>query len=210
VKKFLVVAALALLPLPAAAQSRIAVGVGPGVTQSDHLSGGAKHLQASAHLLQVMDGLSLRGEALLQQGTISGSPFSCVQARQQYCTGRSDQNRLLGAGLYSRVDLASGGRVTAYVTPIGLGVYHRRTRSSEWEGPTNLCMEGTAIISCPGNPEWTQFTETASKLSLGWNTGGGVEVAVGAGRVFAEVRAHQLLEGEGMAGALPLTIGVSF
>lgn len=209
-KKFLVVAALALLPLPAVAQSRIAVGVGPGVTQSDDLSGGAKHLQASAHLLEVMDGISLRGEALVQQGTVSGSPFSCVQARQQYCTGRSDDNRLLGAGVYSRVDLTSGGRVTAYLTPIGLGVYHRRTRSSEWEGPTNLCTEGTAIVSCPSNPEWTQFTATSSVLSLGWNTGGGVEVDVGAGRVFAEVRVHQLLEGEGMAGALPFTIGVSF
>jgi len=210
VKKFLVAAALALLPLPAAAQSRIAVGVGPGVTQSDDLSGGARHLQASAHLLQVMDRLSLRAEALVQQGTVSGSPFSCVQARQQYCTGRSDENRLLGAGVYSRVDLTSSGRVTAYVTPVGLGVYHRRTRSSEWEGPTNICINSQTIVSCPDNPEWTKFTATASKLSLGWNTGGGVEVAVGAGRVFAELRAHQLLEGEGMAGALPFTVGVSF
>jgi hypothetical protein len=209
VKKFLVVA-LALLPLPAAAQSRIAVGVGPGVTQSDALSGGAKHVQLSAHLLEVVDGLSLRGEALVQQGTVSGSPFSCVQARQQYCTGRSDDNRLMGAGVYSRVDLSSSGRVTAYLTPVGVGVYHRRTRSSEWEGPTNLCSEGTAIVSCPDNPEWTQFTATTSKLSPGWNTGGGVEVGVGAGRVFAEVRVHRLLEGEGMAAALPFTVGFSF
>jgi hypothetical protein len=210
VRKVLVAAALALLPLPAVAQSRIAVGVGPGVTQSDDLSGGAKHLQASAHLLEVMDGLSLRGEALAQQGTVTGSPFSCQLARQQYCTGRSDQNRLLGAGVYTRLDLASRGRVTAYFTPIGLGVYHRRTRISEWEGPTGLCLEDETIVSCADNPEWTQFTETVSRLSLGWNTGGGVEVAVGPGRVFAEVRAHQMLEGDGMAGALPLTIGVSF
>lgn len=209
-KKVLLAAALALLPLPAAAQSRIAVGVGPGVTQSDDLSGGAKHLHVSAHLLEVTDGLSLRGEALAQQGTVTGSPFSCQLARQQYCTGRSDQNRLLGAGVYTRLDLASRGRVTAYFTPIGLGVYHRRTRSSEWEGPTGLCMDRETVVSCPDNPDWTQFTATASKLSLGWNTGGGVEMAVGAGRVFAEMRAHQLLEGDGMAGALPLTIGVSF
>ncbi len=204
-------ALLALLPLPVAAQSRIAVGVGPGVTQTDDLSGGARHVQASAHLLEVMDGVSLRGEAILQQGTVSGSPFSCRLARQQYCTGRSDENRLMGAGVYTRLDLATGGRFTAYLTPVGLGAYHRRTRSSEWEGPTGICIQDETLASCPSNPEWTQFSATTSRLSLGWNTGGGVEMAVGRGRVFAEVRAHRLLEGgDGMAGALPLTLGVSF
>jgi opacity protein-like surface antigen len=209
VKKVLFATALAILPLPLAAQSRIAVGVGPGVTQTDDLSGGARHVQASAHLFELMEGVAVRGEAMLQQGTVSGSPFSCQQARQQYCTGRSDDNRLMGVGVYTRLDLASGGRFNAYVTPIGLGTYHRRTRSSEWEGPTGICIENDAITSCPSNPDWTEFTATTSRLSLGWTTGGGVEMAVGRGRVFAEVRAHRLLE-DGMAGALPLTLGVSF
>lgn len=202
--------ALSVLALPAAAQSRVAVGVGPGVTQTDDLSGGAKHAQVSAYLLQVMEGASLRGEALYQQGTVSGSPFSCQLARQQYCTGRSDQSRLVGAGVYTRLDVASSGRMTVYLTPIGLGVYHRRTHSSEWEGPTSMCIDNGAVESCPDNPEWTQFTATTSRLSPGWSTGGGLEMAVGRGRVFAEARAHGLLEGEGMAGALPLTFGISF
>ncbi|HEY0019492.1 MAG TPA: hypothetical protein VGC13_24535 [Longimicrobium sp.] len=209
-KKVLLAAVLAVLPLPLAAQSRIALGVGGGVTQTDDLSGGARHAQVSAHLVTLMDGVSLRGEALYQRGTVSGSPFSCRLARQQYCTGRSDQNRLVGAGVYTRLDLASRGRMTAYLTPAGLGLYHRTTRSSEWEGPTNLCIDtGTAGL-CADNPEWTQFTSTTSRLAPGWSTGGGVELAVGRGRAFAEVRAHGLLEGEGMAGALPFTLGFSF
>jgi hypothetical protein len=158
----------------------------------------------------VLPGVSLRGEALYQQGSASGSPFSCRLARQQYCTGRSDETRLMGAGVYSRLDLASSGRVTAYLTPIGFGVYHRRTRSIEWEGPTGICIDNGAMGSCPDNPDWTQFAGTTSKRSLGWNTGGGVEMEIGRGRVFAEARAHDLLESEGMAGALPLTLGVSF
>lgn len=209
-KKVLIAAALTLLSLPLAAQSRIAVGVGPGVTQTDDLSGSGKHAQVSAHLLEVLPGVSLRGEALYQQGSATGSPFSCQLARQQYCTGRSDENRVMGAGVYSRLDLASSGRMTVYLTPIGVGVYHRRTESTEWEGPTAICIDNGATVSCPGNPDWTQFAETTSKLSLGWNTGGGVEMAIGRGRVFAEARAHDLLESEGMAGALPLTLGVSF
>lgn len=209
-KKVLLAAALAVLPLPLAAQSRIAVGVGPGVTQTDDLSGSGQHAQVSAHLFEVMEGVSLRAEGLFQQGTASGSPFSCQLARQQYCTGRSDENRLLGAGVYTRWDVASSGRFTVYFTPVGVGVYHRRTRSSEWEGPTTICTDGESIISCPNNPDWTQFTATVSRLSLGWSSGGGIEMTLGRGRVFAEARAHELLEGEGMAGAVPFTIGYSF
>jgi opacity protein-like surface antigen len=209
-KKVLVAAALSLLSPSLAAQAGIAVGVGPGVTQSDDLSGGARHAQMSAHLLDVLPGVALRGEALYQRGTVGGSPFSCQLARQQYCTGRSDDNRLMGAGVYARLDLASRGRLTAYLTPVGVGVYHRRTRSSEWEGPTGICTDGSAMVSCRDNPPFTQFTATTSALSLGWNTGGGVEMEVGRGRVFAEARAHDLLEGDGMAGALPFTIGFSF
>jgi len=209
-KKVLFAAALAVLPLPLAAQSGIAVGVGSGMTQTDDLSGGARHAQVSAHLFDVMEGVSVRAEGLYQQGTVSGSPFSCQLARQQYCTGRSDENRLLGAGVYARLDFASRGRFTVYLTPVGLGVYHRRTQSSEWEGPTTLCTDGETIVSCPNNPDWTQFTATVSRLSPGWSTGGGVEMVVGRGRVFAEARAHGLVEGEGMPGALPFTIGYSF
>lgn len=209
-KKLLAAAALALLSAPLAAQPGISVGVGPGITQSDDLTGGAGHAQISAHLVQIMDGLTVRAEAMVQQGTVSGSPFSCQIARQQYCTGRSDQNRLMGAAVYTRLDLASNGRMTAYLTPVGLGLYHRRTHTTEAEAPTAICIEGGQMVSCPGNPPFTEFSETTSMLSLGWNTGGGVEMAVGRGRVFAEMRMHSLLEGEGMAGALPITFGYSF
>jgi opacity protein-like surface antigen len=210
VKKVLVAAVLAVLPLPLAAQSGLAIGVGPGFTQSDDLSGGARHAQLSLHLLRITDGLTVRGEALYQQGSMTGSPFTCQLARQRYCTGRSDDNRLMGAGVYTRLDVADNGVVRAYATPVGLGLYHRRTHTSEWEGPTTLCIEDGQAVSCADNPPFTQFTETTSRLSLGWSTGAGVDVKVGRGRAFAEVRAHGLLEGEGMAGAVPLTLGYSF
>lgn len=209
-KKVLIAAALAVLPLPLAAQSGIAVGVGPGVTQTDDLSGGARHANVSVHLTELMEGLTLRGEALYQQGTITGSPFTCRLARQQYCTGRSDETRLMGAGLYTRWDVASSGRVTAYFTPVGVGLYHRRTHTSEMEAPTGFCIDGGEMVSCPDNPPFTPFADTESRLSVGWSSGGGVEMAAFRGRVFAEARVHGLLEGEGMAGAVPLTLGFSF
>ncbi|HST62986.1 MAG TPA: hypothetical protein VLK84_30035 [Longimicrobium sp.] len=69
-----------------------------------------------------------------------------------------------------------------------------------------LCAALLALLPLPVEAQW----RIAVGVGPGWNTGGGVEMAVGRGRVFAEVRAHELLEGEGMAGALPLTVGVSF
>jgi hypothetical protein len=116
----------------------------------------------------------------------------------------------MGTGLYTRLDLVSNGRTTAYLTPLGVGVYHRRTRTSEWEAPTGICIDGGKVVSCPDNPPFTEFTATTSARSLGWSTGGGVEMALGRGRAFVEARAHGLLEGEGMGGALPLTVGFSF
>lgn len=209
-KKFLIAAVLAALPATLAGQSRIAVGVGSGFTQSDELSGGAVHAQASARLLQIVDGLSVRGEALYQQGSVSGSPFECQQARQQYCLGRTDDNRILGGGVYARIDFTPRGPLHAYLTPVGVGVYHRRTHSSEAEGPTGICVENNVITSCPGNPPFTPFSQTTSAVSLGWTTGAGLELEVGRGMVFAEIRAHSLLERSGQAGALPLTVGISF
>lgn len=209
IRDFLLLAA-ALAPAPLAAQGPgPAVGAGIGMTQSDAVSGSALHVQASAPLLRPFEGVQIRGEALLQGGSANGSPFACEQVRQQYCLGRTDENRIAGAGAYVRVDFGGIGPVRAYLTPIGVGVYHRRTKSVEAQGPTGICAGPDGITSCPDNPPFESFVQEHSVTSVGWTTGGGLELSLGRVRAFAEVRVHDLLEDDGMAGALPLTFGIS-
>lgn len=209
-KKSLLLAAL-MLPLPLAAQVRPSLGVGGGLLQTDDLVGRGYHVQAAVQVARISEQVTVRGEALYQQGKGTGSPFACEQARQFYCLGRSDEQRLMGGGAHLRIDLPEFRRgVHAYLTPVGVGVYHLRTDSREWEGPTGMCIVDNQITSCPDNPPFTNFSRTITTTSLGWTTGAGVEAEVGRMRVFAEVRAHDMLFPGGQAGAVPLTVGVSF
>lgn len=204
---------LALIPVPLLAQTGgIALGAGFGFTGSQDLSGGAFHAQLSVPIARIDETKSVRAEALFQQGTIAGSPTSCKRVEELHCLGRTDRNRIAGVGAHLRVDISSGrGPVRAYLTPIGIGVYHRRTESTETQGPTGVCIVDGQVTSCASNPPFKSLTEHRSATALGWNTGAGIEIEVFGVRAFMEARLHDLLDGdESRAGATPLTVGITF
>lgn len=207
-KKAFFLAAL-VLPLPLAAQLGPSFGMGRGVLQTDDLMASAYHVQAGVQLARITSQVTVRGEALVQRGTAHASPLSCEQARQMYCLGRTDEQRMLGAGAHVRVDLPEFVRgVHAYLAPAGIGAYHLRTDSREFEGPTGLCLQDLAV--CPDQPPFADFSRTTSTLSLGGSTGAGLEAEFGRMRVFAEFRAHVMLASGGETGSVPVTFGVRF
>lgn len=209
-KKALLLAAL-VLPLPATAQLGPSIGMGRGVLQTDDLMADAYHVQAGVQLARINDQVTVRGEALFQQGTANASPLSCEQARQVYCFGRTDEQRLFGAGAHVRFDFPTIVRgVHAYLTPVGIGAYYLRTDSRESEGSTGVCAQDGDVAACADAPAFTHFSRTTSTLSLGGSSGAGLEAELGPMRVFAEFRAHLMLASMGETGSVPVTFGVSF
>lgn len=209
-KKALLLAAL-MLPLPLAGQLRPSIGLGRGVLQTDDLMADARHVQAGVQLMRISDRVTIRGEALYQQGTATASPLSCEQARQIYCFGRTDEQRLLGGGAHLRIDAGELTRgVRGYLVPAGVGLYHLRTDSRESEGPTGVCVPTGDLAACPAPPPFTEFSRTIATTSVGLTLGAGMEADVGPMRVFAEFRGHVMLVSAGETGSVPLTVGVSF
>lgn len=206
-KKAFILPAL-LLALPLQAQLGPSIGVGSGVLQTDDLMASAYHLQAGAQLMRISDRLTLRGEALVQQGTANASPLSCEQARQVDCVGRTDEQRLIGGGALVRFHVSPGTPgVHVYLDPAGVGVYHLHTRSRESAVDCGPPVEGAPV--CMPAP-LAEFSRTTNTLSLGFSAGAGVQAELGWMRVFAEFRAHAMLASAGETGSVPVTFGVSF
>jgi hypothetical protein len=220
-------AMLALSSASAIAQAdRFSVGGGFGVTASAQASGKAYHGALSFPLAGLpwpepepwderrprpRPTAQLRAEIFYQGGTVTGSPFACERVAQIYCFGRSDENRIGGAAVFVRITALWRGQTRFYIDPVGAGLYHRRTRSRESQGPTTLCLVDSMLVSCPDNPPWATFEYRSSPTSLGANAGFGMLAQLGGLRVFAELRAHRLFEsGDSIAGAVPFTVGVRF
>jgi hypothetical protein len=221
---------IALSPTVGRGQSRdIAVGGGIGVTASARASGMAYHAAVNFPLAALPSPFPepepwderrrrrprptahLRTEVFYQGGTVTGSLFACDRVEPLYCLGRSDENRIAGAAVFVRIVSPWYGRFRFYIDPIGAGVYHRRTKSAELQGPTATCLIDGELVSCPNNPPWATFEYGSSRTSVGANTGLGIVANIGAARIFAEFRAHRLFEsGESAAGAVPLTFGLVF
>lgn len=196
-------------PLPLLAQSLDpAIEAGYGVTGSRLHTGAAKSVQGS---LTVFDrnGFRVRAELFLQQGTANSSGPTCDRLEDQYCTGSSDRNQIAGAGAALHIPIGTVGRLNAYA-PVGIGLYNRRTRSRESEGPIAFCFDGTNVISCPGNPAFRTISYATSATVAGYNVGLGLAARVSGVDLYAEMRVHDLLESNSNAGAFPFSIGVRF
>lgn len=209
--------ALAFLALAApvalaAQEPAFSVAAGYGVTQSDALAGPAAHLRVSVPVARLGRSLSVHAEAMAQEGTISGPPSTCRRVGELDCTGRSDRNRIVSAGTYLRWDLGRGnGRLRAYLTPLGVGFYQRRTETEEYQAPTRVCVDDGQFEPCPNALPFARVSSRGAETSLGVNLGGGVEMRAGGVRLFMDARVHRMLEGRGSwAGAAPLSVGVSF
>ena len=195
-------------PMEAAAQGvEPALELGAGITQSRNRSGDALHGQVSAAVLRFGD-MQLRGELFHQEGT-NGGAGKCERLGAQYCIGTSDRNRLTGLSATLHVPLGDRGRLSAYV-PLGVGLYHRRTRTTETEGPIAICTDNGVLAPCPGNPPLRSVTYDDDATLAGYNVGVGLLARVSKAKVFVEMRAHDLLESDSRAGAVAFSVGVRF
>ena len=191
--------------------ARIAVGGGLAAVGGDQLSGVGRHIQATVRLTPANRLFYARGELLYASADASGSPFACERVPDTYCFGRSDAHRQISAGVSVVGDAPfSWGPFQPYGIPLGIGVYHRSTRSSETQGPTTTCVIGGEVVSCPDNPPFETVRYTIDALGFGVNTGAGIRARVGDAQVFVELRAHTVLERKAFSGSVPVTFGLSF
>jgi hypothetical protein len=204
---FILTFAVLLAALPASAQ--VMLGGGYGATYSGSTEGPAWHAQASAAFARAPGGLSPRGEvyALAQHGTATGSPFSCGRVRQFYCLGRSDRSTFAGAGIALVLEGSfAGGRVRPY-SRAGGGIYHQRVESTEFEGPTGICIDQNEIFSCPNNPPFGSYMIARSRTGPGISAAFGVRFRALGIDGFVEAASHAASLDGGSAGAAPFTIG---
>ncbi|MBA3890167.1 MAG: hypothetical protein H0X64_06530, partial [Gemmatimonadaceae bacterium] len=110
-------------------EHRFALGAGIGITQSAGISGQAYHATAG-YELPILRLLRVTAEALVQQGEVSGSPFSCDIFVADPCLGRTDRNRIAGVGIQAKPVHVLNRTVALHLVGGG-GVYHRSTRSTE-------------------------------------------------------------------------------
>jgi hypothetical protein len=198
---------LAILPSPLVAQALgPTAGLGYGITQSQFRSGEAMNAQAGLPLA-TFGNIQLRGEFLYQWGTTTGR--SCETVAVLHCIGSTDRNQILGAGAALHFPLGSVGPVTLFV-PVGAGVYHRRTTTTESEGPIAICIEDSVFVQCSGNPPFGSKQHDSKSTAPGFNAGVGFTTKIAGVGMYAEVRSHGVLERDSRAGALPLTVGFRF
>ena len=202
------VAAL-LAARPAAAQWMVGAGYGDAFTGKT--SGRAWHAQVNVPLVPPRVSHT-HGEvyAFAQQGNTSGSPMACERVRQVHCFGRGDRSTLVGAGVSFKLDRSYfEGRLRAYSRG-GLGVYHQRLTSTEQQGAVPICFDAAKeIVTCQNVPP------AGSLTFRGAHTGPGITAAVGLRfRVlrmegFADVGTHVARIDGGLAGGMPITLGIA-
>lgn len=190
---------------------RVALGGGLALVDAGKTSGVGQHVQVTVRLTPRSGFLHSRGEFLYSSGTASGNPFDCERVPDIYCFGRSDRTHQYGLGISAVGDAPyTWGPFQPYGIPLGIGVYHRRTHSSESQGPTTTCFIGGEVVSCPNNPPFETIHFATQRTGMGVNTGGGIRTRVGNANVFVELRAHTVWEAGGYSGSLPITFGVGF
>jgi hypothetical protein len=186
------------------------LGAGYGATYSGPTAGPGWHAQGSFAFYGASPALRAEAYALAQHGTATGSPLACGdQVRQFYCLGREDRSTFAGAGLALALESSiARDRVRPYAR-LGGGVYHQRVETTEFEGPTGICIDGREIVSCPDNPPFGSFSRSFSRTGPGVSVAAGVRVRLRGVSVFAEAASHAARMGRGSAGAAPLTLGIS-
>lgn len=184
------------------------VGVGYGAVSSGKLSGPAWHAQASAAFARLPGDQPMHADvyAMAQQGTASG--WSCDRVPFPHCLGRDDQTTFAGAGLALTVEGSFLGRVRTYGRAGG-GVYHQAVRTTEFEGPAALCIEGGQSVACPNNPPFGSYTRTIHRTGPGVFGALGVHLSVLGVAGFAEVALHSATVSGEFGGGIPLTFGLT-
>jgi hypothetical protein len=203
---------LALRPRRASAAEGLPrmVGVGYGAVSSGKLSGPAWHAQASAAFARLPGDqpMHLDVYAMAQQGTASGSPLACERVKLPYCAGRDDQTTFGGAGLALTLEGSFLGRVRTYGRA-GAGVYHQVVRTTEFQAPAGLCIQGGQSVACPDNPPFGSYTQTLHRTGPGVFGALGVHLRVRGVAGFAEAGLHSATVSGEFGGGIPLTFGLT-
>jgi len=201
--------ALLHLPLPLLAQSfHPSIEAGYGVTGSRLYSGEAVSAQGSVSVFE-RNGLQVRAELLHQRGTAGSNGPRCDRLGDQYCLGTSDRNRITALGAALHIPLGMVGRFRAYA-PVGIGLYNRRTATTEAEGPIAFCTVDGRFTSCAGNPPFRTVSYNTRATVPGYNVGFGLSARFSTVNLYAELRAHDLIESNSMAAAIPISVGIRF
>jgi len=183
---------------PALAQRGAQAGAGIGITQSDRVSGQARHVMAAVDV-PALSPFRIGIEGLYQRGEGTASPMACAIFTTVPCFGRTDRNAIAGIGVVAKPYLRLWPGLAAVYPVVGAGVYHRRTRSTEATTPTT-----------PGGVPRSEERRT-SATSPGYTLGIGMVSARRGLQPFLEINGTQLLEGgASTAGAVPVTLGVRF
>ena len=207
VKKILIAAAVAF-PSIAAAQSSPSLEVGYGFFESVNRTGQAISAQAGVQLFSVLKA-PVRAELFHQQGTSGDGAGGCKLVYQGTwsCIGTRDRNRISGASLATHIPIGTSGKISGYV-PVGVGVYHRNTRTTESAFLAPDCFESDPPTCQTYGP--TASSYSSHRTAPGYNLGLGLSTLVGGSTMYAEFRFHQVREAQGFSGSLPISVGVRF
>jgi len=144
-------------------------------TRYDELTGAGPAVVA-ARRLAVRQRLSIAADVRLQRLSLDGAPQSCALVEQIYCLGREDRLGSVSAGVALILDADATAENGAYAIPLHVGLHHVRATSTEWQGPTLLCIANGQVVSCPDNPPFERRQDT-------WRATG-IAIAVGMGLRF--------------------------
>lgn len=148
------------------------VGAGVSLARSGWMEGDGPEIVAHGTLAS-RGILALRAHARFQSAQLDGAPFACEMVRDQYCFGRTDQTRSVELGVGMVIDRRHARSSSWYAVPLELGVIDLRSRSSELEGPTTLCVENGEIVSCPDNPPFASYARRFTRTGVSVGIGGG-------------------------------------
>jgi hypothetical protein len=202
---------LLIVVSPGSAQDspRWLVGFGWAGTSMDDLGGSGFHAHLARHIPRVWIFDNVRVAASGGNGNADGSPFSCRQADQIYCFGRSDEHIWAELDVMPTATVIEGDAVDFYAMT-GPGIFFRRSRSDEMQGPATFCFIDGQLVSCPDNPPFQEFSKTDRVWGAAWTIGWGFKGA-GSLKWFVEMRAHVIWEGRDERSALlPIMVGVGF
>ena len=146
------------------------VGAGMSLARSGWMEGNGPELVAHGRLAS-RGILALRAHARFHSAQLDGAPFACEMVRDQYCFGRTDQTRSVELGVGMVIDRRHARSSSWYAVPLELGVIDLRSRSSELEGPTTLCIENGELVSCADNPPFASYARRFTRTGVSVGTG---------------------------------------
>ncbi|MBD0319757.1 MAG: hypothetical protein ICV87_05450, partial [Gemmatimonadetes bacterium] len=86
---------------------------------------------------------------------------------------------------------------------------HQVVRTTEFEGPAALCIQGGQSIPCTDNPPFASYTQTLHRTGPGVFGALGVHLRVRGVAGFAELGLHSATLGGEFGGSIPLTFGLT-